>query len=451
MKTILQTSGPLKKEKPPLLLSCIFFSFLIILINLQESNAVPSYSRQTKMSCSVCHTSFPELTSFGRQFKLNGYTITNIETIGAPIDSVKNKLNLLTTPPIAGMIMASFTDISKKLPDVQNFNVEFPQQLSLFYSGQVTPHLGTFVQLTYDPQGGSIGMDNIDIRYARNVEIGRKTWVYGLTLNNNPTVQDIWNTVPAWHYPYASSGVAPSPDAATLIDGGLGQQVAGLGTYGMINNLIYYEASFYRSAPQGAINPPDSSSQNTISNVIPYWRLAVHHHFSNHYLMLGIFGMSAKLYPSGTTGVKDNYTDFGVDLQYELAFSKANISIHASMIKESRKLNATFLSGGTDQVSSGLNTFRIDGNIYFERGPGITLGYFNTSGDKDNALYGTRNGKPDSNGTIVEISFLPWYNTKFSVQYVMYNTFNGLGTNYDGNGRDASHNNTLYCLLWINF
>jgi hypothetical protein len=447
MKTILHTSN---REKITLQF-CIIISFLLLLAVTINSPAVPSYSRQTKLSCSVCHTSFPELTAFGRQFKLNGYTITNIETIQAPFDSVKNKLNLLTTPPIAGMIMSSFTAINKKQNDIQNFNVEFPQQFSLFYSGQVTPHLGTFLQITYDPQGGSVGIDNIDIRYARNVQIGNKTWVYGLTLNNNPTVQDIWNTVPAWHYPYGSSGVAPSPDAATLIDGGLSQQVAGLGTYGMINNLVYYEASFYRSAPQAAVNPPDSSAENTIAGAAPYWRLALHRHFSNHYLMVGVFGLSANLYPAGTTGSKDRYSDLGIDLQYELALSKANISIHASMIKESRKLKATFASGGADQVNSALNTFRIDGNVYFINGPGLTVGYFNTSGDKDNALYGTLNGKPESNGTIMEISFLPWLNTKFSIQYLMYNKFNGVVTNYDSNGRNASDNNTLYLLLWINF
>jgi hypothetical protein len=431
--------------------SYIFFFLATTLTCMQDCFAVPSYSRQTGLACSSCHSSFPELTSFGRQFKLNGYTITNIKTIDAPIDSVKNKLNLLTTPPVAGMIMSGFTALNKKMPGTQNYNVEFPEQLSLFYSGQVTPHIGTFVQLTYDPQGGSFGMDNIDVRYAQNVQVGKNTWIYGLTLNNNPTVQDIWNTVPAWRYPYASSGVAPSPAAATLIEGRLGQQVAGLGTYGMINNFVYYEASFYRSAPQGSVNPPDSSSQYTIAGVMPYWRLALHHHFSNHYLMIGTFGMSSDLFPSGTTGMKDSYSDMGLDLQYELGLESANISLHASMIRETRKLNATLETGGADRSSSGLNTFNIDGNVYFTRGPGITLGYFTTKGDKDNALYGTDNGRPDSNGTILELSFLPWYNTKFSIQYVMYNKFNGQRINFDGTGRNASQNNTLYCLMWINF
>jgi hypothetical protein len=33
----------------------------------------------------------------------------------------------------------------------------------------------------------------------------------------------------------------------------------------------------------------------------------------------------------------------------------------------------------------------------------------------------------------------------------MYNKFNGGSTNYDGSGRNAKDNNTLYLLGWINF
>ena len=30
--------------------------------------AVPSFARQTGMACAACHTVFPELTRFGREF-----------------------------------------------------------------------------------------------------------------------------------------------------------------------------------------------------------------------------------------------------------------------------------------------------------------------------------------------------------------------------------------------
>jgi len=48
-------------------------------------------------------------------------------------------------------------------------------------------------------------------------------------------------------------------------------------------------------------------------------------------------------------------------------------------------------------------------------------------------------------------SYLPWLNTKLQLQYVGYDKFNGMRTNYDGSGRNASNNNTLYGLIWVNF
>ena len=46
------------------------------------NNRIPSFSRQTGLACNVCHTAFPMLTAFGRQFKLNAYTLTGLQTIG---------------------------------------------------------------------------------------------------------------------------------------------------------------------------------------------------------------------------------------------------------------------------------------------------------------------------------------------------------------------------------
>jgi hypothetical protein len=293
-------------------------------------------------------------------------------------------------------------------------------------------------------------MDNTDIRYANHVQIASKDLLYGLTFNNNPTVQDVWNTVPAWRYPYASSGVAPSPSAATLIEGAFAGQVAGLGTYGLFDQTVYYEVSLYRSAPQGidVADPPDSSSSNTINGLTPYWRFALQHQFSKNYLMIGTYGISSNLYPTYISGKNDNYLDIGIDLQYEYSFPNAIASLHSSLIHEKQKLNATFTD--SSNLSFSLNSFKIDGNIYFNRGIGFTIGYFNISGDK-NSIYKTLNGKPDSDGALFEINLLPWYNTKFSLQYVMYNKFNGQAKNYDGNNRNASQNNTLYCLMWLSF
>ena len=73
----------------------------------------------------------------------------------------------------------------------QNGTVGFPQQLSLFYAGKIAPHLGGMIQLTYANDSGTIGIDNTDLRFSDEVLLPNNgTLTYGLSLNNNPTVQD---------------------------------------------------------------------------------------------------------------------------------------------------------------------------------------------------------------------------------------------------------------------
>ena len=37
------------------------------------AQAIPSFAAQTGMPCSACHIGFPQLTPFGRAFKMDGY------------------------------------------------------------------------------------------------------------------------------------------------------------------------------------------------------------------------------------------------------------------------------------------------------------------------------------------------------------------------------------------
>src|SRR5690242_18644283 len=97
---------------------------------------IPSFSRQTKLACSVCHYQFPQLTPFGRLFKLNGYTLTGLETIGQPSDSGSETLKLAPIPPASAMLVTSLTRTAKAQPETQNNTASFPQQLSLFLAGQ---------------------------------------------------------------------------------------------------------------------------------------------------------------------------------------------------------------------------------------------------------------------------------------------------------------------------
>ena len=420
---------------------------IFLVLFTTTSYSIPSFARQTNLPCSACHYVFPELTPFGRLFKLNAYTMTGIKTIESTYKEEKTNLKILNMLPISAMIQGSYNKTAKTVDGTQNDVMEFPQQLSLFVAGEISPNFGSFIQITYDDQGGSFGLDNTDLRFADHTTVGGNDLLYGLTLNNGPTIQDVWNTTSAWGFPYFSSSVAPAPAAGTLIDGALAGDVTGLGAYGLYNNLLYGEISFYRSTPQGGPFPADASSENTISGFSPYWRLALQHQWSNQYVEVGTYGMATKLYPTGITGATDNFTDVAVDAQYENTVSSGGTIIaHTTLINESQKLDASSPSN----PSYKLHTFKLDCSYNIPAGYAFTLGYFNTAGD-NNALYGTNSGSPNSSGLTAQITYLPWLNTQFAVQYVAYNKFDGASSNYDGNGRNASDNNTLYVLGWVVF
>ncbi len=420
---------------------------------------VPSFSRQTGLACSACHYQFPALTPFGRQFKLNGYTLSGLPGIVQPGDSAgKESLRLASIPPVSAMIVASVTQTRTAQPGTQNWTTAFPEQLSLFVAGAITPHVGAFTQFTYAATDGAIGIDNVDIRYANRSTMNDREVIYGLTLHNNPTVQDVWNTVPAWGFPFMSSGSAPSPIASTLIDGTLGQQVVGLGAYSLYDRLLYTELTAYRSAPQGSVMPLDTSARNVVSNVIPYWRVALQHETPTTSLMLGTFGFDAHLFPEGVSGPRDHYTDVAIDGDIERRHGSAAWIGRASVIHEHQELIATEPAGGAANVDHTLWTTRASLVWLPSLRHGVSIAYFQTTGTSDALLYapaeqsGSRTGSPDTRGLIGELTYNPWQNARLGIQYTYYNRFNGASTAYDvDGGRNASDNNTLYLYLWTAF
>jgi hypothetical protein len=466
MKALRGKSGAILSSLAILLYLCGFSA---------EALAVPSFARQTGVACEGCHTVFPELTPFGRSFKLNGYVMDNLPQVKGMTTDNKDALLLNWLPPLSIMFQTSYTSTAKALPDPvsgnsQNGQVLFPQQASLFYAGRIAPNLGAFIQMTYASDSGTFGWDNTDIRYADHASLAGNDLTWGISLNNNPTVQDPWNSTPAWQTPFDQrSSAAPTPTAATQIDGTLAGSVGGLTLYGWFANSIYAEFGGYRSAPQNftgqsGAGPLDSSASNVVRGAAPYWRLAYEHQWDRNSWMIGTFGLDAKLFPGnafGTSlpldGLTNNYRDLAVDTQYQFIGDDSIYSVQAVYIHEKQTLDANVAANPTFNASNTLRTMRIGGSYYYQRKYGGSLGYFSTTGTSDafynngKAVFGSANGSPDSKGWIAELNYIPWQNVKVALQYSAYNRFNGGSDNYDGLGRKASDNNTTYLLGWINF
>ena len=317
--------------------------------------------------------------------------------------------------------------------------------------------MGSFLQVTYDSQADHFTWDNTDIRFANsNKQLFGKSFTYGATLNNNPTVEDLWNSTPAWGFPWVSTNVAPSPSAAALVNGSLAQDVAGLGGYGMWNDHLYIVGTLYRSEHIGGPQPnPGTGFAFNIRGIAPYWRVAWQTSTENNNLEIGTYGMHMKSSPSAITGLTDGYTDWAADFQYDRTipqFKNDVVSFRGTYIRENSSLGATFAAGGAVQTRHHLNTTQINAEYHFGARLSGTLGFFDISGTADPLLFaqapvsGSANGSPASSGYILNLSWWPQQNIDLAVQYTGYWQFNGAGTNYDGAGRNAGANNSTYLL-----
>jgi hypothetical protein len=430
-----------------------------------RAQAVASFARQTNLPCSSCHTTIPELTPLGRLFKLNGYTMTGISQITSQGGPTTSGLNINTWLPLSVFVQVSNTWGAKPQPGTQNGNFELPQAASLFLAGEIATHVGSFVQVTYDTQADHFSWDNTDIRYANRTKAAGKELIYGITFNNNPTVEDLWHSTPAWGFPWVSSDVAPTPAAATLIDGGLAQDVAGIGAYAMWDNHLYGAATVYRSEHIGGPQPNPGNLDGTpfginIRGVAPYWRLAWQQSKGNNYLEVGTFGMHVASTPGAVVGPQDFFTDVAADFQYERVFPTLGndlLAVHGTYIHENSDLIATTLASGAGFPEHHLNTARADAVFHFGNKYAATFGVFGTTGTTDPVLFpagsvsGSASGDPHSRGYIANASYWPVQNVQLALQYTGYQKFNGGSTNYDGAGRNASDNNSLYMLVWFVF
>jgi hypothetical protein len=435
---------------------------LAVLITLMPSaaQAIPLFSRQVGVPCSSCHAggAFPELTPFGRQFKLRGYTLGSRKGL-----------------PLSGALIVSETRTRSTAgsdPAAFPHNGQAELELAALYAGgKITDHLGAFAQWNYDGIEHHSALEMADIRYAREFMLKKTSVLVGVTLNNSPTVQDVWNTLPMWSFPNLTSPVGVMPSAVPAIDMTLASQVAGLGVYSWIGGHYYLEVSAYRTA-DGAFSvlragQPTSTPGGVaaLQGYNPYWRLAYERDWGVHSLELGTFGLAVDRYPDNTLayGATNRYRDLGVDAQYQYIAGEHVFSTQVSYVHERQDYRASFpvpvgVGPTPANPTDTLNVVRLKGSYWWRQRYGATLGLFSTRGTADPGLYPAAMGdpamdsldhRPNTQGMIFELGYLPVQNLRLSVQYTHYLQFNGAANNYDGLGRRAVANDTLYMYAWL--
>ncbi|HEV2594311.1 MAG TPA: hypothetical protein VGU01_03835 [Sphingomicrobium sp.] len=431
----------------------------IALNSPQKAYAVPAFAQQTGQPCKACHIGGfgPELTKFGREFKLGGYTLRAHASV-----------------PLAAMAIASWTHTRKdQEPPPQhlsrNDNVVL-DQASLFLAGGVGEHLGGFVQVTYDGVGHAASWDNLDLRVVANAKVFGADSLLGLTINNNPTVQDAWNTLPAWGFPFTDTKVSSTPAAALLIDGALAQNVLGVTAYGWLGHKFYVETGAYSSPASGTLDflGMDPTNPGSLNGVAPYGRVAYQTEVGGSTFEIGANVLRASIFPGRdrSSGLADRYTDWGIDSSLQKTLGSDSITANVRYEHEQGDFRASCALGLVgDESDVGCARYRLSEwraalRYTWQDKLGFTVSPFSITGSQNFNLY-EGNGLPDSNGVMGEIDYTPWgdgkgplgplMNTRIGIQYTHYGKFNGRRRNFDGLGANASDNNALRAFVWIAF
>lgn len=467
--------------------ACVAVLTLLLALLSSRAEAIPAFNRQTGQNCVACHAGgqFPELTPYGRLFKLTGYTIGE------------------RAVPVSAMVVASFSKVANTTKsadpadDFQKNNRPILATASLLLGGKVTDNIGAFVQITYDPYAtqdanGSFhahsNADNIDIRYADRFITGKQDLIFGLSANNNPSVSDPWNTAAAWMQ-YVP---VPSPTSSRFVDGnapypsfGAGGNIAGLNAYAYWNQTIYAELGGYGSS-RGAtrfMSAGIGSADNTrLRGINPYWRLAYNHEWGPHNLMLGTSGMVARAYddPLDTSDAATvhTFTDLGVDAQYQYLLDPHAVTAQFTYTRNHVRYSAASLAdpaapffdaGGAALAninSADTNhVLRAKLSYVYQAKYGGALGLFSLTGTTNTAnqtagydatgmlgmtdgASSNLSGNPATRGFTLETFWLPIQYLRIGLQYTAYSRYNGSSTNYDGFGRNARDNNTLFLYTW---
>jgi hypothetical protein len=467
-----------------------------------EAQALPLFARQTGQNCVACHAGgqFPELTPYGRMFKMTGYTIGD------------------RTIPLSVMGVATYAkvaDTTKSDDPTADFSKNGAPLFatgSVFLGGKITDNIGAFTQITYDNYAGQGGdgkyfghtnADNMDFRYADHLIDENRDLVFGVSLNNNPSVSDPWNTAAAWMQ-YVP---VPSPSSYQFIDGatpypglGSGGNIAGLSAYLFWNQMVYAELGTYRTANRAlsfmsaGINDANTTKLNGSNN--PYWRLALSHEWGPHNIMVGTSGMIAHVFDGGSDitdpGNLGRFRNTGIDAQYQYLLDPHTITAQFAYMRQVQNHSAnTIATGPVDANGNPLvfvnadgtslasvnpsdttNALRLKLSYVYEAKYGGSLAFFNQSGTTNtlnqNSGYdpancggiavvcnasstrvnGNLSGNPASRGFTYEAFWIPVQYVRVGAQYTAYSKYNGASDNYDGFGRNAKDNNTLFLYVW---
>ena len=467
------------------------FALFLFGVSLDYAQALPLFSRQTGQNCVACHAGgqYPELTPYGRYFKLTAYTLGKRTDIPVSIQFVGGA--------------ATSTNGNNGTGQVNQSGKLEPNYLFLNVGGKITDNIGAFSQWYYAideqvsgngsiPNQNQFAADIQDWRYADHY-VGDSTdtikdFIWGASLNNFAGSTDVWNSSPMWMYPYMGSTRNYSTYGLPFNTRLSAYTVhnPGYGVYGYVNRNFYGEVNLYQSGGSGPLSwmtyPQSNSNPNNppvyLQGLNPYFRFAYQSdEHAGHNWMIGFLGANINQYSSCNTvansasndiyrGVAPNcsgpvnspalsagtvkYQDRAIDSQYQYLMDPHTVTAQLRYTKENISDPMGILYSNPNNKT---NSFMSKVSYVYNATYGAAIGFQNITGTAD-SYYGTNEAtgatlNPNSTVWIPSIWYQPLQNMRLTYQYTAFTKYNGGTINYNGSGTNASANNASWLYLWL--
>ena len=186
-------------------------------------------------------------------------------------------------------------------------------------------------------------------------------------------------------------------------------------------------------------------------------RLAYQHDWSDWNWEVGTYDMWSRVYASPVSNAVDRFYDYDLDsqLQWLDINDNSNVTVRANLIHEDARFAAGDVgpTSGSSNTHGQLNTFNLNATYWYHDEYGAQGGFQDVTGTANSSFWGgnvytSANGSPNTTDEWVEASYLPWWNTRLSVRYTVFNKFRGL-TGATAATPSASKFNTIELLAWI--
>ncbi len=381
------------------------------------SQAVPSYARQVQKPCTACHTIWPNLNQYGRQFKVKAYT--DVSPDWKMI--TKDRLNLLYVLPVSVRATSFlYTKEKNKVAGIDENKTRIPDEVDLFIASRVNDYMGVFSHIAFSPGSGfEFPVLKIAVQYPLGGNTVGLVGFKGSSLSVDP-----FNSLGGRSSPI-TFGDEASPLVLTkgwtfnaLDEGNMGVVAQGY----FLQNRLYAAAGAMRGGRSedvsgGILLNASAGADIAESNPVHgYFRLAWDQKLPDGAVTFGA------AYDTGDQKIRTSPLPLAVPFRSKVDRIYLDASLE-QQLSEDHLVEVQALYGigreknvfGGDEVRK-FDGFHVEGSYFYQRMFGLVAAYnfLNNRGVDPMDITGD---DKRVNQWLVSFNFLPWLNTKLALQY----------------------------------